>query len=659
MKKLVVGLSIAACSAMAFDSFELGKIEVTTSQESSGISNESINIVQSAENTDKKRVVDVLSEISGINVVNSGSRNEQMIMLRGFDVKHVPLYIDGIPIAVPYDGYVDFSRFLISDLSEIEVSKGFASPLLGANTFAGSINMVTKRPKKELEAELNTGFFGKNGCSSDINLGTNQKLYYIQLAMSKVKKEWTELSSAYNPKTYDVANGVIQGDGKRVNSASDDAKINLKFAITPNSTDEYAFNYIKQWADKGVPPYSAEKQFNGQARFWGWDYWDKESYYFISKTAFGDGNYIKTRAFYDIFKNSLLIYTDKSYSTLQGGTSAPSHYDDDTKGASLEFFFKLPSDNSIAFAAHYKQDTHKEHTNGYPTYKMQDEIMSYGTEYKQKLFGNTNIKLGASYDSEQVKQADDSNYNGTTVPNKEMSHGSADSLNPMATVETAISDKTSVFGGVSQKSRIPSIKDRYSYRFATYIANPNLDVEKTTNYELGIKQKFASQSLKANIFYMDINDYIQAVANVSAGKSQLQNVGNVTSKGVELDYNAMVSDSLSINANATFQSVTNENPNVKITDIPNTMANLSIRYDPTKWFRWTTSIRAESGRYSQTDGSSRTDSYAVVNTGVGFTINKYTSIETGIDNLFDKNYALTYGYPEEGRKLWANLKLKY
>ena len=30
-----------------------------------------------------------------------------------------------------------------------------------------------------------------------------------------------------------------------------------------------------------------------------------------------------------------------------------------------------------------------------------------------------------------------------------------------------------------------------------------------------------------------------------------------------------------------------------------------------------------------------------------------------VDNVFDKNYALSYGYPEEGRKLWANLKLKY
>lgn len=662
MKKVLIGLSIAACGAMAFDSFELGKIEVAAKQENSGMASDTIDVAKTTEDTDKKRLSEVLNDVSGVNVQNVGGRNEQEVMLRGFDSKHVPLYIDGIPIAVPYDGYVDFSRFLISDLSEIEVSKGFASPLLGANTFAGAINMVTKKPKKALEVEFDTGFFGKNGWSSDLNLGTNQDLYYAQLAMSKTKREWSELSGAYNPVAYNSGTGVVQDKGKRVNSASNDAKVNFKFGITPNSTDEYSFNYIKQWADKGVPPY-ANANIAGvsstQIKYWGWDYWDKESYYFISKTAFGDGHYVKTRAFYDIFKNSLLIYTSSSYSTLASGTSSPSHYDDDTKGASVELFFNLHHNNSIAFASHYKEDTHKEHVNGYPTYEMQDEIYSNGIEYKHKLFGNTNIKLGTSYDMEKVKQADDSNYNGTTVPNKEMSHGSAYTLNPVGSIETAINDNTTLFGGVGQKSRIPSIKDRYSYRFATYIANPDLKAEKTTNYEVGVKHRFGSQTIKTNVFYMNIEDYIQTVSNVSGTKSQFQNVGNVVSKGVEVDYSAIPFESLSINANATFQSVTNENPNVKITDIPNAMANLSVRYEPAKWFRWTNSVRAESGRYSDAAGATRTDPFAVFNTAFGFTINKYTSVETGVDNLFDKNYAISYGYPEEGRKLWANLKLKY
>jgi len=661
MKQKVLMLSVVACSAMAFESFELGKIE-TTAQKEGSFTSEKVSMADVAENSSKTKITDVLSEVSGVNIQNFGARNEQMVAVRGFDAKHVPLYIDGIPIAVPYDGYVDFSRFLISDLSEIEVSKGFASPLLGANTFAGAVNMVTKRPKKPLEAEVKAGFFGSNGWLSSLNLGTKQDKYYAQLALSKTKRDSYELSDAFNEARYSAALVVVQPNGERINSYSEDAKINLKFALTPNSTDEYAFNYIKQWADKGVPPFALANNpadSSTMAKFWQWDYWNKESLYFISKTAFGDGNYVKARAFYDIFKNSLLIYTDKAYTKLGTGGMGPSRYDDDTKGASVEAFFKLSPANSLGVSAHYKLDTHKEQVIGMPTYKMQDEIFSYGVEYKHKLSDSTDIKAGASYDIEKVKQADDSNYNGTSVPNKEMKHGDADSLNPMLTIESRVSKNSTIFGGVSKKSRIPSIKDRYSYRFATFIANPELEVEKTLNYEIGVKQKFGIQTIKANAFYMNIDDYIQEVKNVSGAKSQFQNVGTVASKGVEIDYSAMPTDELFVSANASFQAIENKNKAFKVTDTPNSMANLSVRYTPVKSFSWTNSARFESGRYTSSNGSIGTQAYAVVNTGIGYEISRYAKIEAGVDNLLDKDYSLSYGFPEEGRRYWANLKLKY
>ena len=205
--------------------------------------------------------------------------------------------------------------------------------------------MVTKKPKKELEAEANIGFFGKNGWNSGIALGTNQKNYYIQLALSKTKQDSSDLSDSFSETKYSNAIGVIQPKGERLNSYFEDQKINLKVAYTPNETDEYSFNYIKQEAEKGVPPFTLEniatESSSTNARYWQWDYWDKESFYFISKTTFGNGHYIKARAFYDIFQNSLLQYTDKTYTKLGTGTSAPSYYDDNTAGASIEGVFSL------------------------------------------------------------------------------------------------------------------------------------------------------------------------------------------------------------------------------------------------------------------------------------------------------------------------------
>ena len=289
---------------------------------------------------------------------------------------------------------------------------------------------------------------------------------------------------------------------------------------------------------------------------------------------------------------------------------------------------------------------------------MQDEIASLGIEYKNKITDSTLIKIGASYDMEKVKQADDSNYPASTKQ-KEMSHGDANSLNPMFVVENSIDKDTLLFGGIAKKTRIPSIKDRYSYRFATYIANPDLKAESTINYEAGVKHSFGMSQIKASIFYMDISDYIQEVKNASGTKSQLQNVGSVASKGLELDYNAIVSDTFSLGGNITLQNIKNENNSIKVTDVPEAMANLFIKYSPIKDLTWSNSARYEGSRYSSSTGALKSDSFVTINTGLGYKINKYASLEGGVDNLFDKNYALTYGYPEEGRRFWGNLRLKY
>ncbi|MBN9289664.1 MAG: Plug domain-containing protein, partial [Hyphomicrobium denitrificans] len=54
----------------------------------------------------------------GVAASNSGgSRNEQLIFVRGFDRWQVPLSIDGITIYRPADNRIDFASFLTADIS--------------------------------------------------------------------------------------------------------------------------------------------------------------------------------------------------------------------------------------------------------------------------------------------------------------------------------------------------------------------------------------------------------------------------------------------------------------------------------------------------------------------------------------------------------------
>lgn len=103
---------------------------------------------------DKRNVADALSVVPGVSLQKSGGRNELQVRVRGFDNRQVPVFYDGVPIYVPYDGNLDLGRFLTSNLASLEVSKGYTSLLQGPNQMGGSINLTTTKPKKDLEGNI-------------------------------------------------------------------------------------------------------------------------------------------------------------------------------------------------------------------------------------------------------------------------------------------------------------------------------------------------------------------------------------------------------------------------------------------------------------------------------------------------------------------------
>jgi len=148
---LGVMLSLVASSMLLAETFELGKIEVTSEKDISA--NPSVEVVTSEtmKETDAKTVVDALQSTPGVYTDYTGARGESKVRVRGFSSNRVPIYVDGIPIYVPYDHNIDLGRFKTYDIGEIDVSKGYVSPMYGTNTMGGAINLITKQPTKELE----------------------------------------------------------------------------------------------------------------------------------------------------------------------------------------------------------------------------------------------------------------------------------------------------------------------------------------------------------------------------------------------------------------------------------------------------------------------------------------------------------------------------
>ncbi|AHJ14115.1 TonB-dependent receptor plug domain-containing protein [Sulfurospirillum multivorans] len=667
--KIGVALSLITASVLMGETYELGKIEVTSEKDIS--QNPSVEVVstETIKESEAKTVVDALQSVPSVYSDYTGARGESKVRVRGFSSTRVPIYIDGIPIYVPYDHNIDLARFKTYDIGEIDVSKGYVSPMYGANTMGGAINLITKKPTKELEGEVGAGVFSGNGYEEYATIGTKQEIYYGLLSVSNMQRDYYKL-----PSDYDSA-GHQEGR-KRSNSEYGDKKINIKVGYTPNSTDEYSLNYIAQRGEKEQPWFAMAQGTttnNAYNRNWDWKDWDKTSYYLITKTAIGE-HYLKTRLYYDEFYNKIL-FKGTPQSGAQDVVSEISEYDDHTFGGIIEGDIKIADNHLLKLSVSQKYDNHKDISSKSPNADLKDEskTLSLGAEYSWQLTDALTWTLGGSYDKNEITKAEYRNSAGTLIAGEFPKYDS-DAFNPQTILTFHATKDLMFYGSVSQKSNMPTLKDRYSSKFGDYILNPSLDAERSTTYEVGSDWAFVDDHhAKVALFYTKTKDYIASVSGLTntdatlgctgTNCKQMQNFDQEEHKGVELTLDSLWSNQLKSTLSYTYIDAEIEDSKTAnaqyTTDTPKHSYYASMTYSPIHSVDITPIIRHEGERYSNVSGSEKSSSYTVADIRVAYRPVKALELAVGIKNLFDEFYYYNNGYPQEGRNYYANVRYSF
>jgi iron complex outermembrane recepter protein len=694
--------------------FEIGRVIVKGNKSSTG---KLSNLITSKE-IKKYSINDVphaIDRLPGVAVTVSGGRNETGLSVRGFDLRQVPLYVDGIPVYVPYDGYVDIERFTTSDIAEIRVDKGYSSILYGPNALGGAINLVSAKPTHALEVKgkfelkgsmskaSDTTWLPENdGSLLDLSIGSClSKSLYLVAGASGINAANYRLSKDFTPTVY-------QQDQLRRNSYHRDVKVNAKLGYVPSEGNEYVASYVYQHGEKGVPLYAGANQ-KTTARYWLWPYWDRQSVYLNTRTALGKDWYLKIPVYYDKLSNSICSYDSSDYRTIKKPYAFKSWYDDYTIGSSIEAGTTVIPSNDLRLAIHYKRDSHTEY-NENDTAKAKNNYV-FVDETKRKFIDNTvdagledGVRLlednliaggGASVSYRGNERAD--NYfkyhtdkkSGKFIPDSiaPFDKSNATAWNTQGKIAYTICDKHTVSFSVARKTRFPTIKDRYSYKLGSAIPNPELKPENAIHYDLsysgGIGFNTGMLSYQVNLYYIHLYNAIQSVDSVvkkdpsdQLPRAQMQNVGEATISGssknsrnlpaleLSMDYtvlrNLVMAEEVSVKGNYNYAEKKNiTNPAVKFTDLPVQKAMISLVYMPVKRVSLLGTFEWNSERVVNSQGTMKLAGYNVVNVKGAVDLSKNIGFEIGVNNLFDKNYSLQEGYPEEGRNYYVNMSIDF
>src|SRR5262249_5536456 len=146
---------------------------------------------------------------------------------------------------------------------------------------------------------------------------------------------------------------------RRANSYQRDELHKGRVAWNPRGQDSYVFSYSNQKGRTGDPAYSGRAPVCPQGnatvtfpcvtpKYWKWPYLNSEGYSANSNTKLGEMSSSQFRGFHSRYPNSLEMYDDETYSTMnRNANSGTLKYDDRSTGASGQLETRALTRNAI------------------------------------------------------------------------------------------------------------------------------------------------------------------------------------------------------------------------------------------------------------------------------------------------------------------------
>ncbi len=642
-------------------------------------------------------VAEIISKyMPEVNMVRASAIGND-IVLRGFKRDDVNVLIDGAKIYGGCPNRMDppLMHISIADIKSIEVQEG-PFDVENFGSMGGVVKVVTKDPIQGFGGALG-GTFGSFGYNKfDLNLHTGDERLKMQIGVTRensdqyedgdgktlVEQNWEALGkkdpNAYQETYKDIdayTRAALQS--KVVYEIADNQKLKLSLFSDKASNVLYPAFQMDAQLDRTLI-LNANYTIRNLAKY--------------SKALSIEGYYSSVK--HDMgtkFRNAAVIMGGKMYRTH--------HVVSYIKGVKLKNSFDLAS---IAWTIGLDGSVRK--WNGIcvsePSKKpRQVRIPNVETKNSAiflkglKKFDRVSMQFGLRYDNTDLKAkrfADPTIANIAAIQNyySNKHSKSYNDLSANVVVNYNLDEQNAIYVALGQGVRVPDAQELYFIGFMkgnwSRKGNPNLKESKNRELDIGYKGEIFDTSFHLSLFYSDLKDYIYAYRS---------NVGNKDPKkyyltwtnidahiyGASISLQRAIGDYMMIEGGLSYQRGKKDDliPGQKDDDlaqVPPMHGRLALSYDDGEWYVMAESLMSAGwSDYDSDNGERDVGGWGVVNLKASRAINDTISLQFGVDNLFDKTYAVNNTYAgrsliggrtpvlinEPGRYVYANINIQF
>lgn len=233
---------------------------------------------------------------------------------------------------------------------------------------------------------------------------------------------------------------------------------------------------------------------------------------------------------------------------------------------------------------------------------------------------------------------------------------------------------TGIFLGAGQSIRVPDAKELYW----PGAAHDHLNETKNREIDLGAEHTSGNFHVKGTAFYSDLKDFIYQYRNTPSSTTW----ENIDAKiiGFDLQSDYLLNNEWRLEGGAAYQKGMKKDPSLlgqrdkDLAEIPPMKGRFALVFDNMTHYAMAEWIGAKSQTIDSDNGEKEIGGYGILNLKYGAELGNGFSLMTGINNFFDRTYAINNSYignelisngtiplvlNEPGRSFYATVNYKF